>query len=41
MITCLSCLTYWFKALRGYPGENHAKGATAHITDLAHTWHID
>ena len=27
--------------LRGYPGENHAKGATAHITDLAHTLHID
>ena len=27
-------------SLRGYPGENHAKGATAYITDLAQTFHV-
>ena len=26
--------------LRGYPLENHAKGATVHITELAQTFHI-
>ena len=26
--------------LRGYPWENHAKGATVHITGLAQTFHI-
>jgi len=26
--------------LRGYPWENHAKGATVHITELAQTFHI-
>ena len=26
--------------LRGYPGENHAKGATAYITDLAQTFYV-
>ena len=31
----------FFLWLRGSPGENHAKGATAHIIDLAHTLHID
>ena len=28
----------WY--LRGYPWENHAKGATVHITELAQTFHI-
>ena len=26
--------------LRGYPGENHAKGATAYITDLPQTFYV-
>ena len=27
------------KQLRGCPRKNHAKGATAYITDLVHTLH--
>ena len=35
--------TVWMaetNALGGYPWENHAKGATVHITELAQTFHI-
>ena len=33
-------LTETLSSLRGYQWENHAKGATVHITELAQTFHI-